>query len=189
MMSESAAIVKRPFPPAWLAVLSSARLSYLATASLEGGGGGGAVAAVPHLSLMCVSFFEDAALGAVFIFSTRRDTRKFENLVANPRVAILCHDFAAVAAGAASAEGGGGGGGGADARLRGTLSITCLGTVQVLAGEEEARLRAEHLRRQPAHYAHFIDGEHIAVCAVAPDTAQAVGESDRVERLGPFGAP
>ena len=100
MMSESAAIVKRPFPPAWLAVLSSARLSYLATASLEGGGGGGAVAAVPHLSLMCVSFFEDAALGAVFIFSTRRDTKKFENLVANPRVSILSHDFA-------SAEGGG----------------------------------------------------------------------------------
>ena len=175
-MSESAAIVKRPFPPAWLAVLSSARLSYLATASLQGG------VAVPHLSLMCVSFFEDASLGAVFVFSTRRDTQKFENLVANPRVSILSHDFAAAAAVV-------GGGGGADARLRGSLSITCLGTVQILAGDEEARLRAEHLHRQPAHYAHFIAGEHIAVCAVAPESAQAVGESDRVERLGPFGAP
>ena len=174
-MSDSAAIVKRPFPPAWLAVLSSARLSYLATASLQMG------VAVPHLSLMAMSFFEDATLGAVFVFSTRRDTQKFENLVANPRVSILSHDFAS------PAGDGGVGGGGADARLRGSLSITCLGTVRILAGEEEARLRAEHLRRQPAHYAHFIAGEHIAVCAVAPDSAQAVGESDRVERLGPFG--
>ena len=156
----------RPFPPAWLAILSSARLSYLATASLRDG------VAVPHLSLMAMSFFDDPELGAVFVFSTRRDTTKFNNFVANPSVSILSHDFGPVVA--------------TDEPLVGSLAITCAGSVRVLAGPEEARLRAEHLRRQPANYAHFIEPESSAVVVVVPETAQAVGESDRVERLGPF---
>lgn len=166
--------VKRPFPPAWLEVLSSARLSYLATASLQG------VVAVPHLSLMAMSFLNDDVLGAVFVFSTRRDTQKFSNLLANPCVSILSHDFAPRADTA-----GGDVSPGLAARLHGSLSITCQGRVRVLSGDEEARLRAEHLRRQPA-YKQFIDGEHIAVCVVEPEMAQAVGESDRVERLPPL---
>jgi hypothetical protein len=167
-MAEVRDTVRRPFPPAWVAVLSSARLSYLATVSASDGG-----LPVPHLSLMAMSFLDDAELGAIFIFSTRRDTKKFENLMRNPTCCILSHDFAP------RAEGGG------DARLHGSLSITCTGTVRVLSGAEEARLRAEHLRRQPAHYRHFIEGD-AAVVVLPPETAQAVGESDRVERLGPL---
>lgn len=172
-MAEVRDTVRRPFPPAWVAVLSSARLSYLATVSASDGG-----LPVPHLSLMAMSFLDDAELGAIFIFSTRRDTKKFENLMRNPNVSILSHDFAPRAEG--------GGGGAPDARLHGSLSITCTGTVRVLSGAEEARLRAEHLRRQPAHYRHFIEGHDVAVVVLPPETAQAVGESDRVERLGPF---
>jgi hypothetical protein len=127
---------------------------------------------------MAMSFFDDPALGAVFVFSTRRDTQKYENLRANPRVSILSHDFAP--------RGGEAAAGGGDERLSGSLSITCQGTVRVLEGAEEERLRLEHLRRQPPHYSHFISGPNIAVVVVAPEVAQAVGEGDRVERLGPF---
>lgn len=150
------AVVKKPFPYAWLQVLGSARLSYLATASIVDG------MAVPHLSLMVMSFLDsDPKLGACFVFSTRRDTQKFKNLLSNNRVSIMCHDFA-------------------NQEARGTLSITCHGTVIVLSGEEEERMRAAHLHRNPS-YAQFIDGEHIAVCVVCPDIAQSCGENDRVE--------
>jgi hypothetical protein len=150
------AIVKKPFPHAWLQVLGSARLSYLATAAIADG------MAVPHLSLMVMSFLEsDPKLDACFVFSTRRDTQKFRNLLSNHRVSIMCHDFA-------------------NPEARGTLSITCYGTVVVLSGEEEERIRSAHLQRNPS-YAQFIAGEHIAICVVSPDIAQSCGENDRVE--------
>ena len=149
-------VVKKPFPTTWLLVLASARLSYLATASVVNG------MAVPHLSLMAMSFLEaDATQGACFVFSTRRNTTKFKNLCSNSRVSIMSHDFANVEA-------------------RGTCSITCQGTVVVLTGEEEQRIRAEHLRRNPT-YGQFIQGDDIAICVVCPDIAQSCGENDRVE--------
>jgi hypothetical protein len=149
-------VVKKPFPTTWLLVLASARLSYLATASVVNG------MAVPHLSLMAMSFLEaDATQGACFVFSTRRNTTKFKNLCSNSRVSIMSHDFANVEA-------------------RGTCSITCQGTVVVLTGEEEQRIRAEHLRRNPT-YGQFIQGDNIAICVVCPDIAQSCGENDRVE--------
>ena len=174
-------IIKRPFPTSWLHVLSTARLSYLATASMVPlecesesavAVGESALMAVPHLSLMCMSFIaDDPILGAIFIFSTRRDTQKFENLMANSRVSIMSHDFAYEGQKNSEVRVGSGG----------TLSITCQGKVVIVSdGAEEERLRAEHLKRHPS-YSQFIQGPQIAICYVAPDIAQSCGINDRVE--------
>jgi hypothetical protein len=170
---QSTEVVKRPFPTSWLNVLATARLSYLATASLVPlDSDPSTLMAVPHLSLMCMSFIvDDPSYGAIFIFSTRRDTKKFENLMANPRVSIMSHDFAYEGQQKSSEVRVGGGG---------TLSITCQGKVVVVTGSEEERLRAEHLKRNPS-YGQFIQGPQIAICYVAPDIAQSCGINDRVE--------
>ncbi len=43
---------------------------------------------------MNFSTYETDEAGLVMIMSTRRDTKKFQSLLLNPKVAILVHDFA-----------------------------------------------------------------------------------------------
>ena len=79
----SAAFLNEFFPPLpdeVVEVLRTSKLCYLATQS-EGN---------PHLSLMNFTYCRDKE---VIILSTRRNTKKFCQIVENPKVAVLIHDF------------------------------------------------------------------------------------------------
>lgn len=69
-----------PLPRVVTDILRASKLCYLATA-LEG---------EPHLSLMNFTYHQ---LEEVILMSTRRDTKKFALLEANPKVSLLIHDF------------------------------------------------------------------------------------------------
>lgn len=69
-----------PLPDEVVEVLRTSRLCYLATQS-DGN---------PHLSLMNFTYCRDKE---VIILSTRRNTKKFYQIVENPSVALLIHDF------------------------------------------------------------------------------------------------
>jgi len=72
--------LKPPFPPEMVKLLDAASLCYLSTAQDS----------APHLSLMSYTYVPESG---TILFSTRRNTKKCANLKANPRVAILLHDF------------------------------------------------------------------------------------------------
>ena len=69
-----------PLPDEVVEVLRTSRLCYLATQSYGN----------PHLSLMNFTYCRDKE---VIILSTRRNTKKFYQIVENPSVAVLIHDF------------------------------------------------------------------------------------------------
>lgn len=69
-----------PLPDEVVAVLKNSKLCYLATC-YDGS---------PHLSLMNFTYFQGEE---VIILSTRRNTLKFQQIIENPKVAVLIHDF------------------------------------------------------------------------------------------------
>ena len=71
-----------PLPDEVVEVLRTSKLCYLATQS-DGN---------PHLSLMNFTYCRKEE---VIILSTRRNTKKFYQIVENPKVAVLIHDFPA----------------------------------------------------------------------------------------------
>ena len=81
-----------PLPSVVIELLRSTSLCFLATSTVDHSE---EEKGEPHLSLMrfthCASV--DVAGEDVVILSTRRDTKKFAMLTANPNVAILVHDF------------------------------------------------------------------------------------------------
>ena len=133
-------------------VLDVAEHAYLAT--VEGG--------APHLSLMRYTFQDLPELGHVLILTTRRDTKKFAALIAQPKVAVLIHDFQA------------------GSHETGTLSITVYGNAVEMHGEVAERLRAAHVARNP-HYEQFIIGDNIAVISVQVTLARMCTVGDIVE--------
>jgi hypothetical protein len=142
-----------PLPEVITRVLGRTRLAYLATCE----------EASPHLSLMNYSWLtDDEALGGGIVMTTRRDTKKFAALVANPKVALLVHDFKEGARG-----------------VVGTCSITLYGNCVVQSGEAAERLRLVHLASNP-EYANFIAGEGIAVLWLQPTLARLVDLTDTV---------
>lgn len=44
----------------------------------------------PHLSLMNFTYYREEE---ILILSTRRNTKKFEQILESPKVAVLIHDF------------------------------------------------------------------------------------------------
>lgn len=71
-----------PLPDEVVEVLRTSKLCYLATQS-DGN---------PHLSLMNFTYCRKEE---VLILSTRRNTKKFYQIIENPKVAVLIHDFPA----------------------------------------------------------------------------------------------
>ena len=69
-----------PLPDEVVEVLRTSKLCYLATQS-DGN---------PHLSLMNFTYCRDKE---VIILSTRRNTKKYYQIIENPSVALLIHDF------------------------------------------------------------------------------------------------
>ncbi len=107
----------------------------------------------PHLSLMNFSFVVEETHGGVFIMSTRRDTRKFSQIAANPHVAVLVHDFHTVRPTNAGAAG-------TPQPASGTCSVTVYGDAVVLDNEEAVKFREYHTKTNPA-YSQFIHGKII----------------------------
>jgi hypothetical protein len=69
-----------PLPEEVTKLLESCALCYLSTSS-QG---------APHLSLMNFTYSKEHEL---VILSTRRNTRKFNDLLKSPKIALLVHDF------------------------------------------------------------------------------------------------
>lgn len=80
-----------PLPDEVVEVLRTSKLCYLATQS-DGN---------PHLSLMNFTYCRKEE---VIILSTRRNTKKFYQIVENPKVAVLIHDFPETASSTPAAE-------------------------------------------------------------------------------------
>lgn len=166
-----------PLPASITDVLHATKLCYLATSENH----------APHLSLMNFSYMHDEeygwscifyllqylnviynmrATGSILVMSTRRNTKKYEALVDNPKVAILIHDFDAKR----NQESNSGGG---------TFSITIYGDVTVATGERAEILRSKHLGINP-DYEQFIRGEDRAILVIQPNFARLCNINDTV---------
>jgi nitroimidazol reductase NimA-like FMN-containing flavoprotein (pyridoxamine 5'-phosphate oxidase superfamily) len=93
------------------------------------------------------------------VFATSRDTRKFSNLMAEPRVALVidsrCNS-------------------GAD--LNNAVAVTALGPVHEAAGGERERLAQLYVAKHPT-LAEFIGSPGMAVCTVAVEDYVIAGFS------------
>jgi len=145
-----------PLPYAVVELLCASRLCFLATAEVNN----------PHLSLMNFTYSRQ---GDQIILATRRETKKYEQILSSANVAILIHDFPHLALSEAEQEHGR------------SLSITLNGTVHVCppGSKEEADNRSIHLAQNP-DYRQFIVGDDIAVLIVKIEKARMCDVQDRV---------
>ena len=132
-------------------VLAAQRFCVLAT---EGRG-------QPYGSL--VAFAETDDLRQL-VFATNRDTRKFSNLVSEPRVALVIDSRS-----------------NSDTDLRNALAITALGSVHEAAGSERERLAEVYLAKHSS-LAGFLGSQKTAVCAVEVED-YVIARFDEVTKL------
>jgi len=148
--------LRPPFPTEIVQLLDAASLCYLSTTMNN----------APHLSLMNYTYDRETE---TIIFSTRRNTRKCDNLIQNPSVAILLHDFPHLKASDKATE-----------AFGKTFAITLYGTARVLPdGVEATRLRAKHLAHNPKSSV-FITGDGIAMVAIDVEYARVCDAQDKV---------
>lgn len=147
--------LKPPLPQPVVEMLRASRLCHLATSSVG----------EPHLSLMNFSYFVE---DEVVIFCTRRDTKKYHQILEQPNVAILIHDFPNLKQNQ-------------DDDSKKTGSITLNGLVEVCeqGSVEEAKYRKIHLAWNSC-YAQFIVGDQIAVFIVHVQRARMADINDKV---------
>lgn len=117
-------------------VLASQRFCVLATQGLG----------QPYGSL--VAFAEADGLKHL-VFATNRVTRKFSNLMSEPRVALVIDSRS-----------------NSDADLKNAIAVTALGLARETAGAERERLVQVYLAKHPG-LAGFIGSPEVAICAVA----------------------
>ncbi len=135
-------------------LFASQRLAVLAT---QGGG-------QPHTSLVAFVATDDLRH---LVFATERDTRKFANLVADPRVALLVDDRSR-----------------READLVEATAVTAAGRAREAHGEERERLAGLLLHRHPALKS-FIAGPGCALISVAVETYQVVTRFQSVAEFRP----
>jgi len=135
-------------------LFASQRLAVLAT---QGGG-------QPHTSLVAFAATDDLRH---LIFATERDTRKFANLIADPRVALLVDDRSR-----------------READLVEATAVTAAGIAEELQGAERERLAGLLLRRHPA-LKPFVAGPGCALVSVAVGTYQVVTRFQSVAEFRP----
>ena len=109
--------------------------------------------------------------------STRRDTLKFQQLVSNPSVALLIHDFPTATQGEAAAALG-----------SCSYSVTLNGLVSACkeGSEEERHYRSLHLLKNP-DYRQFIDKKGQAVIVVRVERARLCDIQDKVTHWDIYG--
>ena len=140
-----------PLPPEVVQTLSKRRQCFLATQH-DG---------EPHLSLMRFTYYQQ---DEVIILTTRRNTKKYNQIVSNPKVALLIHDFE---------------GEHHDDDTSSRFSITLNGEVDTDLGSDEERYRSLHLNNN-ASYEQFIVGPDVAVLAVRIEKARICDINDKV---------
>lgn len=162
-----------PFPQELVQLLEATSLCYLSTSGL---GDSPEAPGDPHLSLMLFTYYNDAEDREVIIMTTRRDTKKLQNILANPKAAVLLHDFPAAKGDFEDT----GSPDGARKYSR-TSSITVYGSIRVLdnGSSIEQKYRDIHKRSNPK-YQQFIVGENIAVLLVMVESARICNVDDKV---------
>ena len=117
-------------------VLSTQRFCVLAT---QGEG-------QPYGSLVAFAETEDLKQ---LVFATSRDTRKFSNLMSEPRVALVIDSRS-----------------NGDSDLKNAVAVTALGLAHEAVGDERERLARVYLAKHPG-LPGFIGSPEMALCAVA----------------------
>lgn len=117
------------------------------------------------------------------MMSTRTNTKKFEALVKNPKIAVLIHDFDCKRSGPesqiSSCVCNNGTPVASPLPSPGTFSVTIYGEVQVAGGDRAESLRAKHLLINP-DYEQFILGEDRAILVIQPTLARMCNINDNV---------
>jgi nitroimidazol reductase NimA-like FMN-containing flavoprotein (pyridoxamine 5'-phosphate oxidase superfamily) len=98
------------------------------------------------------------------VFATSRDTRKFSNLISEPRVALVIDSRS-----------------NSESDLKNAVAVTALGSVHEAAGDQRERLARVYLAKHP-DLAEFIGSPEVAVCSVEVADYFVSGFSD-VTRL------
>lgn len=135
-------------------LLASQRLAVLAT---HGAGG-------PHASLVAFAATEDLRH---LVFATERDTRKYANLAAEPRVAMLVDNRSH-----------------READLVEATAVTAAGRAREAVGDERAPLAALLLRKHPA-LEPFVAQPACAIISVTVDAYQVVTRFQYVAEFRP----
>lgn len=112
-----------------------------------------------------VAFAETGDLKQL-VFATQRESRKFSNLVSDPRVALVIDSRS-----------------NSDSDLKNAVAITALGPAHEAAGGERERLARVYLAKHPG-LAEFIGSPEMAVCSVQVED-YVVARFDEVTRLRP----
>ncbi len=112
-----------------------------------------------------VAFAETGDLKQL-VFATQRETRKFLNLMSEPRVAMVIDSRS-----------------NSDSDLKNAVAITALGPAHEAAGGERERLARVYLAKHPG-LAEFIGSPEMAVCSVQVED-YVVARFDEVTRLRP----
>jgi len=100
------------------------------------------------------------------VFATNRDTRKFSNLLSEPRVALVIDSRS-----------------NSDTDLKDAVAITALGPAHEAAGDERERLTRVYLAKHPS-LAEFIGSPQMAICSVQVEDFVVAGFNE-VARLRP----
>jgi len=124
----------------------------------------------PTCSLMNFTYFRE---DEVLILCTKRKTKKFAQISGNAEVAVLINDFPLLRADDGIP--------GSAATGTSTGSITLNGTAEALRDSDPlaVKYRAVHLANNE-QYAHFIQGEDIAVIVIRFDAARICDFKDQV---------
>ncbi len=154
-----------PLPEDIVRLLNASRLCFLGTSESN----------EPHLSLMNFTYYKEMEC---IIMGTRRDTKKYEQMLSCPSVAVLIHDFPHLAVNDEHTS---------SAKSEGkTCSITLNGYVKVwdAGSEEEAFYRKIHLDNNP-DYKQFIGPDNVAIFLVRIEKARLCNIQDKVTHWDP----
>ena len=145
--------VTPPLPNEAVNILQISKLCHLATCTDN----------EPHLALMNFTYYQS---DEVIILCTRRNTKKYFQLLNCKKVAILVHDFPHIET---------------ENQYNQTFSITLNGVVSLLQDTDESSIkyRKIHLMKNPK-YEQFIVGDDIAVIIVKIDSARICDIKDKV---------
>ena len=141
-----------PLPDPVVTLLMASRLCFLATQTTND----------PHLSLMNFTYYQPEE---ILIMTTRKNTKKYEQMVTNKQVAVLIHDFPNLDIDKNKTDGN-------------TVSITLNGTSSIIHNQDIAtKYRNIHLEKNP-DYTQFIEGNEVIIIRI--EKARICDIKDRV---------
>lgn len=129
-----------PLPNPVVNLLVASRLCFLATQTTND----------PHLSLMNFTYYQPEE---ILIMTTRKNTKKYEQMVTNKQVAVLIHDFPNLDIDKNKTDGN-------------TVSITLNSVCSIIHNQDvAAKYRNIHLEKNP-DYTQFIEGNEVIIIRI-----------------------